>query len=74
MTPSTTGPTLRDTIGRLAPGTALRDGKGSDPVTGAAVAVPELYAGERLALEFTRTQSRLLEMQSEEYLARGHRP
>lgn len=40
----------------------------------AAVAVPELYAGERLALEFTRTQSRLLEMQSEEYLARGHRP
>ena len=26
MTPSTTGPTLRDTIGRLAPGTALRDG------------------------------------------------
>jgi len=26
VTPSTTGPTLRDTIGRLAPGTALRDG------------------------------------------------
>ncbi len=26
MTPGTTGPTLRDTIGRLAPGTALRDG------------------------------------------------
>ena len=26
MTPASTGPTLRDTIGRLAPGTALRDG------------------------------------------------
>jgi cell division protein ZapE len=40
----------------------------------AAVPILELYAGERLALEFQRTQSRLLEMQSEEYLAREHRP
>jgi len=40
----------------------------------AAVPVLDLYAGERLKLEFSRTQSRLLEMQSEEYLAREHRP
>jgi cell division protein ZapE len=37
-------------------------------------AVPgELYAGERLRAEFARTQSRLIEMQSTEYLARAHR-
>jgi len=33
-----------------------------------------LYAGGRLDFEFERTQSRLLEMQSKEYLAREHRP
>jgi len=33
-----------------------------------------LYRGERLAFEFERTQSRLLEMQSYDYLARSHRP
>jgi cell division protein ZapE len=33
----------------------------------------ELYAGERLRFEFERTESRLLEMQSHEYLARSHR-
>jgi cell division protein ZapE len=32
----------------------------------------ELYAGERLRFEFERTKSRLLEMQSHEYLARSH--
>ncbi|MFO1401570.1 MAG: cell division protein ZapE [Steroidobacteraceae bacterium] len=32
-----------------------------------------LYGGERLRFEFQRTQSRLVEMQSEEYLARAHR-
>ena len=33
-----------------------------------------LYSGGRLTFEFQRTQSRLLEMQSHEYLAREHRP
>src|SRR3546814_5109614 len=39
----------------------------------AAAAPPALYAGERLAGAFERTTSRLIEMRSEEYLARGHR-
>lgn len=34
----------------------------------------ELYRGSELAVVFERTTSRLLEMQSEEYLAREHRP
>jgi len=33
-----------------------------------------LYTGGKLAFEFERTQSRLREMQSTEYLAREHRP
>ncbi|MBV1931576.1 MAG: AFG1 family ATPase [Porticoccaceae bacterium] len=33
-----------------------------------------LYLGGNLSFEFERTRSRLLEMQSEEYLARAHRP
>lgn len=33
-----------------------------------------LYQGERLKFEFQRTESRLQEMQSHEYLAREHRP
>lgn len=40
----------------------------------AEVPLAELYAGGRLAFEFERTKSRLLEMQSHEYLGRGHRP
>ena len=36
-------------------------------------APPALYTGERLAGAFERTTSRLIEMRSEEYLARGHR-
>ena len=40
-----------------------------------AAAPPEgLYQGDRLGFEFQRTVSRLREMQSEEYLAREHRP
>ena len=35
--------------------------------------INELYSGDRLAFEFERTQSRLLEMQSHEYLAKEHR-
>ncbi|MDO4449826.1 MAG: cell division protein ZapE [Moraxella sp.] len=33
----------------------------------------EIYQGEKLAFEIERTRSRLLEMQSEEYLAQEHR-
>jgi cell division protein ZapE len=40
-----------------------------------AEAAPEaLYQGTRLQFEYQRTMSRLLEMQSREYLAREHRP
>ena len=40
----------------------------------AAAPVHELYDGGRLGFEFQRTESRLLEMQSREYLASPHRP
>lgn len=43
-------------------------------VLAAAVSLDRLYSGQRLRFEFQRTQSRLLEMQSHEYLAREHRP
>jgi cell division protein ZapE len=33
-----------------------------------------LYRGERHAFAFERTASRLIEMQSEDYLSREHRP
>lgn len=36
--------------------------------------IEELYAGGRLVFEFRRTCSRLLEMQSHEYLSREHKP
>ena len=36
--------------------------------------VSELYRGTRLSFEFRRTESRLIEMQSESYLARQHLP
>jgi cell division protein ZapE len=42
-------------------------------VISAAAAPAELYRGERLGALFARTASRLTEMQSAEYLARGHR-
>jgi cell division protein ZapE len=40
----------------------------------AQVPISELYSGTRLAFEFERTQSRLVEMQSHEYLGRAHLP
>jgi cell division protein ZapE len=43
-------------------------------IVSAAAAPAGLYRGERLGVLFARTASRLTEMQSEEYLAREHRP
>ena len=43
-------------------------------VISAEVPVEQLYNGRHLSFEFQRTVSRLLEMQSHEYLARPHRP
>ncbi|MFM1891943.1 MAG: hypothetical protein RLZ44_1020 [Pseudomonadota bacterium] len=41
-------------------------------IVSAAAAPERLYSGERLAFEFQRTASRLLEMQTSAYLARAH--
>ncbi|MEO8673685.1 MAG: cell division protein ZapE [Tahibacter sp.] len=43
-------------------------------VLSAAVPIIDLYDGDRLRAEFSRTESRLIEMQSEEYLALQHQP
>ena len=42
-------------------------------IISAAAPVHELYTGSRLKFEFERTQSRLIEMQSQAYLARPHK-
>lgn len=42
-------------------------------ILSAEAAIEALYQGGNVAFEFERTCSRLLEMQSHEYLARGHR-
>jgi cell division protein ZapE len=48
--------------------------RGVKLILSAAAASPDaLYRGERLAIEFRRTASRLHEMQGREYLARPHR-
>lgn len=47
--------------------------RGVKLVISAAKPIEQLYVGERLAFEFERTVSRLLEMQSQEYLSRAHR-
>ena len=43
-------------------------------ILSAEVPVEALYDGERLAFEFQRTVSRLIEMQSHEFLSREHKP
>jgi cell division protein ZapE len=43
-------------------------------IVAAAAPPQELYRGERLQAPFARTVSRLIEMQSAEYLAREHKP
>ena len=47
---------------------------GVNLIVSAAAPPAELYRGERLTFPFERTVSRLIEMQSEDYLAREHRP
>jgi cell division protein ZapE len=42
-------------------------------IISSAVPIHELYRGSKLAFEFERTKSRLIEMQSQEYLAREHK-
>jgi cell division protein ZapE len=43
-------------------------------IISAAAPIQSIYQGSRLKFEFERTQSRLTEMQSQEYLARPHKP
>ncbi|MBW7470516.1 AFG1 family ATPase [Marinobacter sp. F4218] len=43
-------------------------------IISAAAPITELYSGGRLEFEFERTESRLLEMQSREYLEAPHKP
>jgi cell division protein ZapE len=47
--------------------------RGVKLVLSAAAPIVDLYDGDRLRAEFARTESRLIEMQSEDYLAREHR-
>ena len=48
--------------------------RGVKLVVSAAAPPTALYTGERLSFEFQRTASRLIEMQSHDYLARPHQP
>jgi cell division protein ZapE len=48
--------------------------RGVKIVVSAAAAPPALYRGDRLHLEFQRAASRLIEMQTQHYLAGRHRP
>jgi cell division protein ZapE len=48
--------------------------RGVNLVISAAAPPAQLYCGERLRMQFERTSSRLMEMQTQQYLAREHRP
>jgi cell division protein ZapE len=48
--------------------------RGVKLIVSAPVPPQQIYRGERLAFEFQRTTSRLIEMQSNAYLGRPHRP
>ena len=48
--------------------------RGVNLVVSAATQAVDLYDGERLRAAFARTESRLIEMQSEDYLSREHGP
>jgi cell division protein ZapE len=48
--------------------------RGVKLIVSAACEPQSLYQGNRLAAEFKRTSSRLVEMQSEAYLAQPHQP
>lgn len=48
--------------------------RGVKLIIAAEVAQRDLYTGEKSRFEFQRTQSRLIEMQSQEYLAKPHLP
>jgi cell division protein ZapE len=48
--------------------------RGVKLILSAETGVDELYQGRRLQFEFQRTVSRLVEMQSRDYLARPHKP
>jgi cell division protein ZapE len=43
-------------------------------VLSAAAPITDLYDGNKVRAEFGRTESRLIEMQSEDYLGRDHKP
>ena len=48
--------------------------RGVKLILSAAVPLYDLYSGNVLRVEFQRTESRLLEMKSHEYLSRPHKP
>jgi cell division protein ZapE len=48
--------------------------RGVKVIMSADAAIPDIYEGGKLEFEFQRTTSRMLEMQSHEYLTREHRP
>ena len=48
--------------------------RGVKLIVSAEVPLQDIYSGTRLVFEFERTTSRLLEMQSHDYLARPHKP